>query len=412
VPADLPGREPEVPMTIQANGKRPTIPAAMLAILVGLFLLATANATFWNKAYAAFGPGLPISFFGIAVALIVIAALVLVAYPYLFKPLAIFALLAAAPAAYFTDTFGTIINAGMIENAATTTTSEAKHLFTREFIQHVLLFGVLPSLVVLWVRIRPVPFFRRLIGNFSLVLVLLLVAGGLVYSQLGTIIVALRRDHAILQTLNPSGPVSSAIKYATRAAADAKLVRAPIGTDARRNGWVSASNKPVITIVVAGETARAVNFSLNGYRRDTNPELAQLDIVNYPNVTSCGTDTAESLPCMFSDLARADYSKSKAKARESLIDVARHAGIDAVWWDNNTGDKGIAAAIKAESLTGIDDPENCADNECRDSIFLDRLETLVTSAKKDTLVVLHQIGSHGPAYYLQIGRASCRERVS
>ena len=43
---------------------------------------------------------------------------------------------------------------------------------------------------------------------------------------------------------------------------------------------------------VVGETACADHFSLNGYERETNPELKKQDIVNFGNVHSCGTSTA------------------------------------------------------------------------------------------------------------------------
>ncbi|WP_301338403.1 sulfatase-like hydrolase/transferase, partial [Salmonella enterica] len=52
--------------------------------------------------------------------------------------------------------------------------------------------------------------------------------------------------------------------------------------------------------MVVGETVRAANWGLSGYERQTTPELAARDVINFSDVTSCGTDTATSLPCMFS----------------------------------------------------------------------------------------------------------------
>lgn len=56
-----------------------------------------------------------------------------------------------------------------------------------------------------------------------------------------------------------------------------------------------------VLIMVAGETARAKNFSLNGYTQKTNPLLEKQDVVNFSSVKSCGTATAISLPCIFSN---------------------------------------------------------------------------------------------------------------
>jgi len=57
--------------------------------------------------------------------------------------------------------------------------------------------------------------------------------------------------------------------------------------------------KPLLLVLVIGETTRAANWGLNGYARQTTPQLAARDVINYPRVTSCGTNTATSLPCMF-----------------------------------------------------------------------------------------------------------------
>ena len=66
-------------------------------------------------------------------------------------------------------------------------------------------------------------------------------------------------------------------------------------------------------MLVVGESARAQNFGLNGYARETNPRLkAEEGLINFSNVHSCGTETAVSVPCMFSNLGRADYSDARA----------------------------------------------------------------------------------------------------
>jgi lipid A ethanolaminephosphotransferase len=75
-----------------------------------------------------------------------------------------------------------------------------------------------------------------------------------------------------------------------------------VGADAYQVKLVGAIAKPKLTILVVGETARAANFSLNGYTRPTNPELAKEDVISFANASSCGTATAISVPCMFLDV--------------------------------------------------------------------------------------------------------------
>lgn len=379
--------------------KRPEIGSNTLAVLVAVYLLAVANTSFWNKALDGFGNGPAFWGFALAVTAIFVACAIAVSSRWIAKPLYIFLLLVAAPAAYFTDTYGTIINQAMIENAVTTTTGEARHLITWRFVLHILLFGILPSLLVVWVKVRHRPFVSKMIYNSVTVGLLLVIAGGIAYLQLGRIIVTLREHHDMLTMFNPSGPVASAANFTLNYIDQRDLVRKEIGKDAHLGAWITADKKPVVTVLVVGETARAMNFSLNGYARETNPELKKVDILNFPNATSCGTDTGYSLPCMFSIYPRAEFSKKKAKATQTLMDVIRHAGIDSYWWDNNTGSKGIADLISFSSLTDNKDPAHCNKGDCRDSIFLSKLDEVVGRATKDTVIVLHQIGSHGPAYF-------------
>ena len=63
--------------------------------------------------------------------------------------------------------------------------------------------------------------------------------------------------------------------------------------------------------------------------------------VNYGQAYSCGTDTAQSVPCMFSGLGRSGFTNAKAEARENLLDIFEHAGIDVVWRENQAGCKGV-----------------------------------------------------------------------
>ena len=72
----------------------------------------------------------------------------------------------------------------------------------------------------------------------------------------------------------------------------------------------------VLLVLVLGETARVDRFSLNGYKRQTNPLLEKEEVVSFQNMTSCGTDTSWSVPCMFSSLSRSNYSHSKGKKHE------------------------------------------------------------------------------------------------
>ncbi len=160
---------------------------------------------------------------------------------------------------------------------------------------------------------------------------------------------------------------------------------------------------PKLMVLVVGETARAESFSLNGYAKNTNPELSKQDILNFSQVTSCGTATAVSVPCMFSGMSRADYDEQLAGHREGLLDIAKRAGYQVTWIDNNSGCKGACDRVEQYQIPEELKQKWCKDDECLDGILVDSLKQYLASIPKDDkrprLVVLHQMGSHGPAYY-------------
>jgi len=154
-------------------------------------------------------------------------------------------------------------------------------------------------------------------------------------------------------------------------------------------------------LYVVGEAARADHFELNGYQRETNPLLKQEDIINLSNVSSCGTSTAESVPCMFSIYTKDQYSYKKGITTENVLDVLKHTKKIAILWrDNNSDSKGVALRVPYQDFKTPKNNTICTDGECRDIGMLQGLDDFIKKNKgKDILIVLHQMGNHGPAYY-------------
>ncbi len=382
--------------------RRPQIGSVTLSLLAALWLFFVPNAAFWRATAAGF-EGADMAFLAFSLGLLALTAAGIVAFSvkYLIKPFLIALILIAAVASYYADTFGTVIDKDMIRNAAVTTPAEAKHLITWAFAGHVALYGLLPSLLVAFVRVRHRNFLGKLLHNLAVAAACLALTAGLLIWQFATISTTVRAHHDMLARLNPFGPIAGAIGYGLDSYEEITAVYRPIGQDARIGRRLGAKGKPVVTVIVAGETARAMNFSLNGYRRNTNPELSALDIVNFSNTSSCGTATAVSLPCMFSVYTRGDYTDMKGRFTGNLMNVLAQAGIEGNWWDNNTGSKGIADLISFSSTVAGKDPRYCREGECDDGIFLETLEKKLSGITRDTTIVLHQIGSHGPSYFLR-----------
>ncbi|WP_027997701.1 phosphoethanolamine transferase [Sinorhizobium arboris] len=377
-----------------------------LSAIVALYLLLATNNSFWVHAIVYFDQA-PMSLIAFAAALYLalFAILTSLSLKYLMKPVLVFLILVSATAGYFADTFGVIIDRDMIGNAAVTTQAEASHLLTFSLAQHLLVYAALPSILIAWVRIRHRRFLPKAAVNFLFVSVSLVAGAGLVYANFATLAYALREHTDLMKRFNPSGPLIAGVRYGLSTYRERNLVVQPLGTDAHQGARIAGAGKPVVVVVVAGETARAMNFSLNGYGRETNPELKTLGVVNYRRTTSCGTATAVSLPCMFSVYPRSQYSDWKSRSTENLVNVLTHAGVSVNWWDNNTGSKGIADLISFASLTGRKNSPLCSNGECLDEILLGDLDRKLGALTSNSVIVLHQLGSHGPSYYLRYPEA-------
>ncbi len=382
---------------------RPEIPALALVLGVSLFIMAAHNLTFWHRAWIVFDGNIrQVAGWGIAVWMLTLLTVSLLGFRWLLKPVAAFLLILSAVTSYYMDSLGIIIDREMIQNAMLTTMTESKHLITLGFLTHVAIWGLLPAAAVLWVRIRPTPLFTN-IWRWALTVVLALaIFTGALFSDFKAYSAVARERKDVLASYQPGAAIAGAARYSKMMLRTKNVTVAPLGADARKGPLITAAAKPVLTIVFVGETARAQNFGLNGYERPTTPELAQRDVVNFTDVSSCGTSTAVSVPCMLSNLTRDGYSYDNGIRQENLTDVLSHADIDVLWWDNNTGDQGTAGRVaKARRMSAADDPAACAQGECTDAVFLNPLKQALPTLKRDTVLFIHMIGSHGPAYYLR-----------
>ena len=309
-------------------------------------------------------------------------------------------LLTGAICSYFTDGFGVIFDVEMIRNMFATNSAEATDLFNIGMLGHVTLFGVLPSIFFNAITIKKQTnlkdFKRRSVftGVTLLSSVAIIVANIFAFS--GQYASFFREHKPIRYYSNPVQPMYSFVALALqnlRAVSATEFVfetsRAAIpDTDLHRE----------LVIVVVGETARADHFSLNGYARETNPLLAkEKDLVSFSQISSCGTSTAISVPCMFSIIGRDGFDVSNSNTTENVLDIVAKADISVLWRDNNSDSKGVADRIPYVSFKNQDTNPVC-DDECRDEGMLYGLQEYIDAQEQDILIVLHQMGSHGPAY--------------
>src|SRR5579863_2647922 len=156
-----------------------------------------------------------------------------------------------------------------------------------------------------------------------------------------------------------------------------------------------SSKEKTVVILVIGEAARAKNFQLYGYNRPTNPLLSKANAVALKNATACATYTTAAVRCILSNVdARSPFSQRY----EPLPSYLQRNGVDVIWRTRNWGEPPIMVQTyqKASDLSA-----DCAGARCAyDEILLSGLEERIkTSSSQRVFVVLHQSGSHGPAYY-------------
>jgi len=198
----------------------------------------------------------------------------------------------------------------------------------------------------------------------------------------------------------PSAYLTSFARVMAADGSNASRTRIPISEDAHLGAFWGGRSKPMLFVLVVGETTRAANWGLNGYARQTTPELAALNVVNFAKATSCGTNTEVSVPCMFSPYGRHDYNEDKIRSHESLLHVIEHAGIKTVWRDNQSGCKGVCDGLTMHQIDSNLASPLCDGERCLDEIMLQGLDGEIHQAKNGNLfIVLHQLANHGPAYF-------------
>ena len=378
----------------------------LLAIWLGVFL----NIAFFEKIR------MLTPYNGVKAGLFVVASIIIVvaAYNFIFqffnwkwtaKPLAIALVFIGGFAAYAVNTLGVLITSDQIQNLMQTDIAEARDTWSWHLLTWTLGMTVVPIIVILMMKIKPEPIIRQLLHKVIASVVSLAMVLGLLFVFYVDFAAIFRENRDLKGMISPQNMIASFASYYKKKAPKENLPLVVYGEDAVMQK-AQATSLPKLMVLVVGETARAENFSLNGYSKNTNPKLSQQDILNFSRVSSCGTATAVSVPCMFSGMPRKEYEERLASHREGLLDIAQRAGYQVTWIDNNSGCKGTCDRVNQFKIPEPLQQKWCKDKECFDDILIDSLKAYLATIPQDDnrprLIVLHQMGSHGPAYYKRV----------
>ncbi|RKJ90059.1 phosphoethanolamine--lipid A transferase [Aeromonas veronii] len=340
--------------------------------------------------------------FAISIPLVLIAALNAVFIPFTFrfvlKPFFTVLILTGSIVSYAMLKYGVIFDAGMIQNIVETNSGEAGAYLNGSVALWFLLTGLLPVLVLWSLRIRyPARWYQGLALRAGVLAISLLFIGGVAalyyqdYASVG------RNNKSLAKEIVPANYVHGLYKYGRDVLFATPLPYQQLGTDAR---VVARGSKPTLMFLVVGETARSQNYSLNGYGKATNSFTAkEQGVVSFKDVRSCGTATAVSVPCMFSNLTRRGYDDQLASSRDGLLDVLQHAGVSVLWKENDGGCKGVCRNVPTIEILPKSYPALCQGESCYDEVLLEGLDQQIAGMKGNKLVAFHLMGSHGPTYF-------------
>lgn len=396
--------------------RRFEIPATVeqVALVVSLFWTLTSNRLFFAAALRdrAFAESATWGFMlALAIMLLALHAallLMLAAHRRLLKPLLAVMIVATALATHFMERFGVYMDPSMLRNVLRTDVAEARELLSWALVPHLLLYAGLPLAVLSRVRIERRPPMRALLvralalaGSVALLVAVMLA----VFQPLSS----LMRNHKELRYLiTPANWMWSLASVGASEARGAAKPRQAIGLDAAPGASWAAQTRPRLMVVVVGETARRANWGLSGYARQTNPQLATLPVINFTDVTSCGTNTEVSVPCMFAPVGRRNYDEQRIRGSESLLHVLARAGVAVHWRDNQSGCKGVCDNLRADDISSTNPSSLCDKGHCLDEALLHGLDQRLKEVQGTQLLVLHMLGNHGPAYFRRYPPAFAR----
>lgn len=384
------------------RGRQISVDACVLVACVWFALFG--NRPFWNALLAgrAWGDASTWLFAGAvftAITLLHFAVLAAVCNRWTVKPILAVLLITNAVAIAFMQDYGVYLDPTMVRNIVRTDLAEASEYWSAALLAPILLYGAMPAAVLLSLRFSRSPIGRAALIRCGLIAGAVIVSVGALVLVMKDFAPLMRAQKQMRYLITPGNYLYSLGRVLAGDVRE-RIDRTHLSGDNRHAATGPVTDKPVLFVMIVGETARGDNFSLNGYARSTNPRLSKLDIINFSDVSSCGTATEVSLPCMFSPFGRDRYDEDLVRNYDGLLNVLAHAGYRVLWKDNNSGCKGVCDGdgIVVQTAAELTNSE-CPNGRCLDEVLLRNLHMGSLVGSENVFVVLHQLGNHGPAYY-------------
>lgn len=379
---------------------RPQLAVEWVIVFSCIWFALVCNAPFWHEAMT-IHPGGILFAMSVFILLFSLHALLLALIIWRWNAKWLLALLFCVTAlvVHFIQAYHIYINPDMIRNVLHTDQKESRELISFKLLLPLALYGGVPLAGLVWIRLRQRTVVKALLIRLGFIAIIIPICLLGIFVSFQDIAAMARNHRQIRYLATPYNYLFSLEKALKSDLPQTHRAKIPLEHDAKATARLP-HQLPRLLVIILGETARAANWGLDHYARQTTPLLAQRDdLINFPDMHSCGTSTEVSIPCMFSPFGRHQYNESMIASHQSLLHVLEHAGITTLWRDNQSGCKGVCEGLAFDPLDDAHDRTLCHDGRCFDQILLRDFAAQVRAKPGDRVVVLHQIGSHGPNYF-------------
>ncbi|PRC94148.1 phosphoethanolamine transferase [Solimicrobium silvestre] len=160
----------------------------------------------------------------------------------------------------------------------------------------------------------------------------------------------------------------------------------------------SSDTTPKTIVIVIGESSRYDRWSLNGFKRDTNPHLKnETNLVSFTDIISAVSATRLSVPIIVSRKP-ATQSLKAGFSEKSFISAFKEAGYKTYWLSNQMTfgefDTPISVFAKEADVTQFLNLGGFTNNSSFDQILLEPFQNALTDSAPKKLIVLHTLGNH------------------
>ncbi len=282
---------------------------------------------------------------------------------------------------YFMNVYGVIIDEAMIGNVFNAHADASSNFISLTMVLYCFFLGIIPSILILKFKNE----YFKLKDFLIFILVGVVLLGGLTYTNRSNIQWVSKRFKMVKSIVLPWSYILNTSSFLHHKYENKEQILLP-------NAKMKNDKKAVVVLVI-GESARSQNFSLYGYKRNTNPLLSEMSDIQKYNAESCATYTRAGSKCIL------EY-KYTDDLYEPLPNYLFRNGVGVYWRTVNWGEP----KIKIDHYQKKEDLKRLyGKSEFKydyDEFLIAGLKQQILESKKNKiLIVLHTHTNHGPAYY-------------